>query len=268
MALTMSLEGKVAIVTGGSKGIGRELAIGLSAAGATVVVGYKTDEEGARATCVAIAESGGTAVPVQADVSIEQSVSRLIGTTHDTCGSVDVLVNNAGRTRHTPVGDVTRQDWDDVMDTNLRGPFLASVAAAEAMTSGGVIINVSSCTATLAGAYPQVVYTTSKGGVEVMTRQLAIELAPKVRVNALAPGATAIERTLEYGPMFRESWGQIVPLGRVAEPRDYIPPLVFLASDASAYMTGQTLHVDGGWSIQGNYPDRSLFNFTGDRQRG
>jgi 3-oxoacyl-[acyl-carrier protein] reductase len=265
---TEPLSGKVAIVTGASKGIGRVLACGLAASGASVVVNFKTDEAGADETCRLIGDAGGNAVPMGADVGNAEQVSELIDAAKNWFGRIDVLVNNAGRTRHMPWYNATEEDWDDVMDTNLRGAFLASVAAAQAMSEGGAIINISSCTASLAGDYPQVLYVTSKGALEVMTRQLAIELAPRVRVNALAPGATGMERTHAYGPEFEASWKALVPLGRVGTPEDYVAPLVFLASEASAYVTGQVLRVDGGWSVRGAYPDVSLFDFGADRARG
>jgi NAD(P)-dependent dehydrogenase (short-subunit alcohol dehydrogenase family) len=263
----MSLDGRAAVVTGASKGIGRALAIGLSQAGAKVAVNYKNDQPGAEETCRAIRELGGTAVAVGAAVSDRDEVRRLVDTAHRELGSVDVLVNNAGRTRFGPAGDVTQEDWDDVMGTNLRGAFFTTVAAAEAMGERGSVINISSCAATLMVAY-HAVYTTSKGGLEAMTRQLALELAPRVRVNAIAPAATSMERNWEYDPDFDRSWEEVTPMGRVATPEDYVDPLVFLASDASAFVTGEILHVDGGWTIKGDYPHMAHYDFETDRRRG
>jgi NAD(P)-dependent dehydrogenase (short-subunit alcohol dehydrogenase family) len=266
MSAVWSLEDKVAVVTGSSKGIGRALAVGLPAGGAKVAVNYKNDEAGAQETCRAIRAVGGTAIAVGADVGVLHEVRRLIDTAHSELGSVDVLVNNAGRTRFGPARDVTQEDWDDVINTNLRAPFFATVTAAEAMGDHGSVINISSCAATLMVAY-HAVYTTSKGGLEAMTRQLALELAPYVRVNAIAPAATSMERNWEYDPSFDRSWREVTPMARVATPEDYVAPLVFLASDASAFVTGEILHVDGGWTIKGDYPGMAHYDFATDRRR-
>jgi NAD(P)-dependent dehydrogenase (short-subunit alcohol dehydrogenase family) len=267
MSTAMALEGKVAVVTGSSKGIGRALAIGLAASGAKVAVNYKSDLAGAEETCRTIREAGGAAIAIGADVGVLDEVRGLIDTAHGELGSVGVLVNNAGRTRFGPARDVTQEDWDDVMNTNLRGAFFATVAAADAMGDSGSVINVSSCAATLMVAY-HAVYTTSKGGLEAMTRQLALELAPRVRVNAIAPAATSMERNWEYDPDFDRSWREVTPMGRVATPEDYVAPVVFLASEASAFVTGEVLHVDGGWTIKGDYPGMSHYDFESDRRRG
>jgi 3-oxoacyl-[acyl-carrier protein] reductase len=264
----MSLEGKVAIVTGASKGIGRTLALGLARAGASVAVNYKNDEAGAQETCRAIAELGAAAIAVGADVGERNDARRLVDVARRELGGVDVLVNNAGRTRFGPASDVTNEDWDDVMNTNVRGTFFTTMAAVEAMVERGSVINLSSCAARLMVAY-HAVYTTSKGAVEAMTRQLALELAPRgVRVNAIAPAATSMERNWEYDPDFDRSWEEVTPLGRVATPEDYVAPLVFLASDASAFVTGEILHVDGGWTIKGDYPGMEHYDLGTDRRRG
>lgn len=267
MSETRPLEGRAAVVTGASKGIGRTLAIGLARAGAQVAVNYKNDEDGARETCRAIAELGGSAVALGADVGAPDEARRMIDAAQRAFGRLDVLVNNAGRTRFGPAGAVTPADWDDVMNTNVRGTFFATTAAVEAMGEQGSVINISSCAATLMVAY-HAVYTTSKGAVEAMTRQLALELAPRVRVNAIAPAATSMERNWEYDPDFDRSWRDVTPLGRVATPEDYVAPLVFLASDASAFVTGEVLHVDGGWTIKGDYPGMAHYDFETDRRRG
>jgi NAD(P)-dependent dehydrogenase (short-subunit alcohol dehydrogenase family) len=267
MSAAIPLEGKVAVVTGSSKGIGRALAIGLAGSGAKVAVNYKNDQAGAEETCRAIRDAGGAAIAVGADVGVLDEVRGLIDAAHRELGSVDVLVNNAGRTRFGPARDVTQEDWDDVMNTNLRGAFFATVAAAEAMGESGSVINVSSCAATLMVAY-HAIYTTSKGGLEAMTRQLALELAPRVRVNAIAPAATSMERNWEYDPDFDRSWRDVTPMGRVATPEDYVAPVVFLASEASAFVTGEILHVDGGWTIKGDYPGMAHYDFDTDRRRG
>ncbi len=263
----ISLDGRVAIVTGASKGIGRALAIGLARHGAAVAVNYKNDQPGAAATCAAIRELGATALEVGADVSDVEETRGMVDTVVRELGGLDVLVNNAGRTRFGPAAEVTLEDWDDVMNTNVRGTFFTTMAAVEAMGERGSVINISSCAARLM-VIDHAVYTTSKGAVEGMTRQLALELAPRVRVNAIAPAATSMERNAGYADDFDESWERVTPMGRVATPEDYVAPLTFLASDASAFLTGEILHVDGGWTIKGHYPEMSHHDYTADRQRG
>jgi NAD(P)-dependent dehydrogenase (short-subunit alcohol dehydrogenase family) len=261
------LDGRAALVTGAGKGIGRTLAIGLAEAGAAVAVNYKNDRDGAEATCAAVRKLGVEAIAIGADVSAIDGARALIEAAHSRLGRLDVLVNNAGRTRFGPAAEVTAEDWDDVINTNVRGAFFATVAAAQAMGEKGSVINISSCAATLMVAY-HAIYTTSKGGLEAMTRQLALELAPGVRVNAIAPAATSMERNWEYDPNFDRSWQEVTPLGRVATPEDYVGPLVFLASDASAFVTGEILHVDGGWTIKGDYPGMASYDFDAERKRG
>lgn len=178
-------------------------------------------------------------------------------------------MNNAARTRFGPPNGVTDDDFQDAIDTNLRGPFFASVAANELMqTAGaGAIINISSCAATLM-VPDHAVYTMTKTGLEGLTRQMAIEFAPAVRVNAIAPGPTATERNFEYDPRFSESWQPLIPLGRVGTVDDLLGPTIFLASDAARFLTGQVLHVDGGWTLRGQVPNMTRYDYTSDRQRG
>jgi NAD(P)-dependent dehydrogenase (short-subunit alcohol dehydrogenase family) len=154
------------------------------------------------------------------------------------------------------------------VDTNLRGPFFGSVAAAKAMLAngGGSIINISSCAAKLMVQYHSV-YAMAKGGLENLTRQLAIELAPQVRVNAIAPAPTSTERNRSYDPDYDTKWGAMIPARRVAFVEDYVGPCVFLASDQSRFVTGQILNVDGGWTLRGCTPDTSGYDFSQDRKR-
>lgn len=265
----MELSGKVAVVTGASKGIGRGLAIGLARHGAAVVVNYKNDREGAERTTQTIHDMGGNAVVSGADVSLPSEAKRLIDETVQRFGRIDVLVNNAGRSRFNKALDISIEDWNDVVGTNLCGPFFASQAAARHMQSngGGSIINVSSCAAKLTALYHSI-YTMSKAGLEGLTKQLALEWAPKVRVNAIAPGPTSVERSRSYDPNFDKTWGAIVPMGRVAYPEDLIGPVMFLASDQSCYVTGDILHVDGGWTVQGRTPPMDDFDVSADQKRG
>lgn len=264
---SLPLQGKVAIVTGSSKGIGRALAVGLAGSGASVAVNYKNDRVGAEETCGAIEEAGGSAISLKADIGSIDDIQRMVDATTAEFGRLDILVNNAGRTRFGPLADVTEEDWDDVINTNLGGAFFTTKAAVAAMGDKGAVVNISSCAARLMVAN-HAVYTTSKGGLEAMTRQLALELSPRIRVNAIAPAATSMERNWEYDPNFDRSWADVTPMARVATPEDYIAPVVFLASDAASFITGEILHVDGGWTLKGDYPDMAEYDFETDRRRG
>jgi NAD(P)-dependent dehydrogenase (short-subunit alcohol dehydrogenase family) len=263
------LEGRVAIVTGASKGIGKGLAIGLAEHGADVAVNFKNDAAGANDTTRSVEAAGRKAATIQADVGSSVEARRLIDEACERLGRIDILVNNAGRTRFGPAFDITEEDWDDVVNTNLRGTFFTSIAAAERMRKqgGGTIINISSMAAELM-VPDHSVYTMSKGGVEALTRQLALDWAPTIRVNVIAPAATSIERNLQYDPNFVENWARVIPMGRVAYPEDLVGPLVFLASDQSAFLTGEVLHVDGGWSLKGHVPSMDDYDFSADRRRG
>jgi NAD(P)-dependent dehydrogenase (short-subunit alcohol dehydrogenase family) len=263
------LEGRAALVTGSSKGIGRALAVGLAQNGASVAVNYKTDEQGAIETAALITDAGGEAVVIGADLSKPAEAKALVDEAAERLGRLDVLVNNAGRSRFSLFEDATEEDWEDVVGTNLRGTFFASQAAVKHMRAlgKGSIVNVSSCASVLMVVY-HAAYTMSKGGLDALTRQLAFELAPVIRVNAIAPGATGVERSRQYDPDFDETWGAVVPMGRVIEPEDLVEPVVFLASDRSAVLTGDVLHVDGGWSIQGVVPAMDEFDIEADQKRG
>jgi NAD(P)-dependent dehydrogenase (short-subunit alcohol dehydrogenase family) len=263
------LAGKVALVTGASKGIGQGLAIGLAAAGARVAVNYKTDAAGAETTCATSRKAGGEAEAFAADIGGKAGFERLVDAVCGRFGRLDVLVNNAARTRFGPIFELTEEDFDDVVNTNLRGPFFGSVAAARRMLKqgGGSIINISSCAAKLMIA-DHSSYTMAKGGLEALTRQLAVELAPTVRVNAIAPGPTSTARNRGYDVNYDEKWGAVIPAKRVARVEDYVGPCVFLAGDDSVYLTGQVLNVDGGWTLRGYTPDLSGFDFSKERRRG
>jgi NAD(P)-dependent dehydrogenase (short-subunit alcohol dehydrogenase family) len=263
------LKGRVALVTGASKGIGQGLAVGLAAAGARVAVNYKADADGAKTTCVRIRELKGEAEAFPADIGSKIEFERLVDAVCTRFGRIDVLINNATRTRFGPVFELSEEDFDDVVNTNLRGPFFGSVAAARKMMNQGAgsIINISSCAAKLMVPHHSS-YTMAKGGLEALTRQLAIELAPKVRVNAIAPAPTSTARNRSYDPDYDRKWGAVMPAGRVAFVEDYVGPCVFLASDDSEFLTGQVLNVDGGWTLRGWTPDLSGFDYGQERKRG
>ena len=262
------LSGKIAVVTGASGGIGRGLAIGLAANGALVAVNYKNSRAGAEQTLAAIRQAGGEGELYQADISVKVEFESMVDAVVQRFGGLDILVNNAARTRFGPLSEVTEDDFDDVVDTNLRGPLFGSAAAARYMSlRGGSIINISSCAARMMVPF-HAVYTMAKGGLEALTRQLALELAPSIRVNAIAPGPTSTERNRGYDPEYDEKWKCVIPAGRVGCVEDYVGPCVFLASDDSAFITGQIIGVDGGWTIRGYPPDLSRSDFSKDRQRG
>jgi NAD(P)-dependent dehydrogenase (short-subunit alcohol dehydrogenase family) len=254
------LKDKIILVTGASKGIGRALSLGLAREGADVVVHYHTDAAGARAVAAEIETSGRRSEVIGANIADVAAIQKMFPRVYERFGRLDVLINNAGVTGWTSLFDTTEQKWNEVIDTNLRGTFFCALEGAKMMRAqgGGSIINISTNCAQL-GVRNLVAYASSKGGIHAMTKQLAVELAPfKIRVNTFAPGPVKIERNLRDDPGFESAWGSVVPLGRVAEPEEMIGPAVFLASDESSYMTGQTFYVDGGWTISGKVPVENM----------
>jgi glucose 1-dehydrogenase len=247
--VTGRLAGKVALVTGAARGIGRALARGLAAEGALVHVCDVADAS----AVVAELPPECRGLSLTCDVSdvdrIREVFSRL--------DRLDVLVNCAGITGWTNVLEPSEETWDRVVDTNLKGTFFCSAESVRLMRSsgGGSIVNVSTVVAAR-GMRNLTAYAASKGGINALTIQLAVELAPYgIRVNAFAPGATNVERNLADDPQYVERWAPLIPLGRVAEPEDMVGPAVFLASDESAHVTGQLLYVDGGWTAAGKFPE-------------
>jgi 3-oxoacyl-[acyl-carrier protein] reductase len=246
------LTGKVAIVTGASKGIGAGIAKGLAAAGAAVVVNYASGREGAERLVADIAREGGKAIAVKADVSKAADVERLFGETKKAFGSLDVLVNNAGIYRFAPLEDVTEDEFHREFNTNVLGLLLATKEAMKHFgPGGGSVINISSI-ASMSPTPTAVVYSATKGAVDTITRVLAKELGPKkIRVNAINPGGVETEGTHSMGMIGSDFEKQMVartPLGRLGQPRDIAPVGVFLASAASGWMTGETIAVGGGFS--------------------
>ena len=244
-----SLKDKVAVVTGGSKGIGAETAIHLAAAGAAVVVNYASDKAGAEKTVAAITKAGGRAVAVQADVSKPAEVARLFAESDKAFGGrLDVLVNNAGVYPMAPLDGVTAEHFHKVFDANVLGLILATQAAAKRFgDKGGTVVNVSSI-ASHNGFPGLAVYAASKGAVDAVTRVLATELGPKkVRVNAVNPGPVATEGTANFFTEdAKKQMSGMSPLGRIGQPADIAKVIVFLASDASGWLTGETLYTTGG----------------------
>ncbi len=249
--MSKSLEGKVAVVTGASKGIGAESAIQLAAAGASVVVNYASDQAGADKTVAAITKAGGRAVAVRADVSKPADVERLFAESDRAFGGrLDVLVNNAGVYGFSPLDGITPEHFHKHFDLNVLGLILASQAAARRFgDAGGSIVNVSSLVSTK-GFPGSTVYTATKAAVDGITRVLAAELGPKkVRVNAVNPGVVITEGTHAAGftgGEFEAAYVKSTALGRAGQPGDIAKVVVFLASDAGGWLTGETLFATGG----------------------
>ena len=252
MQTSHSLAGRSAIVTGASRGVGKGIALELARAGCRVAVNYSSSAEAAAATVAEIQSLGVEAFTVRADVSQEVDVDGMLDEAVSRWGRVDVLVNNAGVQTWAPLVDLSEADWTRVIDTNLKGCFLCTRAAARHMTTagGGAIVNIGSGSNKM--PFPKLVaYTASKGGIEMLTRVAAVELGPVgIRVNCVAPGAIEIERTKEENPDYAGLWGRITPLRRVGTPADVGHAVVFLASDQASFVSGQTLWVDGGLFTQ------------------
>jgi 3-oxoacyl-[acyl-carrier protein] reductase len=243
------LTGKVAIVTGASKGIGAGIAKGLAAAGAAVVVNYAGSKEGADAVVREIVAKDGKAVAVQADVAKAEDVKRLFAETKRAFGAPSILVNNAGVYHFQALGEITEDQYRRQFDTNVLGVLLAAQEAAKHFEAGGSIINVSSIAST--NATPNTaVYSATKAAVDSVTRVLSRELgARQIRVNSISPGPTETEGTQAINVFESDMGKQLVaatPLGRVGQPADIAPAAVFLASDAGAWITGESIRVSGG----------------------
>jgi 3-oxoacyl-[acyl-carrier protein] reductase len=246
--MQISLKDKVALVTGGSRGIGRAIALALAGAGATVVVNYRGNQTAADETVAAITAAEGRALAVQADVSTAEDVERLFKTAAEQFGRVDILVNNAGITRDTLLLRMKDDDFDAVLDTNLRGLFLCTRAALRPMTRArfGRIINITSVVG-LVGNAGQANYAAAKAGIIGFTKSAAREMASRgITVNAVAPGYIETELTGVLDEKVRAAILENVPLGRLGTPEDVAGVVCFLASNAAAYITGQTFTVDGG----------------------
>jgi 3-oxoacyl-[acyl-carrier protein] reductase len=248
---TKKLAGKVAVVTGASKGIGASIAKQLAAEGAAVVVNYASSKEGADKVVAEIKSNGGKAVAVRADVAKKADIDQLFAETKKNFGSLDILVNNAGIYEFAPLENVTEEHFHKQFNLNVLGLLLASQAAANQFgPNGGNIINISSIVSTLAvpGAS---VYSATKGAVDAATRSLAKELGPRqIRVNAINPGMVVTEGFQSAGMEGSEMRKQVeaqTPLGRIGQPQDIAGAAVFLASSDSAWLTGETLVIAGGY---------------------
>lgn len=242
------LNGKVALVTGGSRGIGKAIALSLAKNGANVVVNYSGNEAAAQQVVEEITALGVKAIAYKANVSNSEEVATLVKNTVDEFGSIDILVNNAGITRDGLLLRMKDSDWDDVIDTNLKGVFNCIKAAAKFMSRqrNGRIINISSVVGQI-GNPGQMNYVAAKAGVLGLTKTAAKELASRnITVNAIAPGFIETDMTNELNEQIRNQMLANIPLQSFGQPEDIAHAVVFLAMDASRYITGQTINVDGG----------------------
>jgi 3-oxoacyl-[acyl-carrier protein] reductase len=246
--MQLDLTQRVALITGGGRGIGRAIATTLAAAGATVVVNYCNDADTAAETVATITNNGGSAQAIQADVRKSDDVERMVNDTHSTHGRIDILVNNAGITRDGLLLRMKDEDFDSVLETNLRGVYLCTRAVLRPMLRqrGGRIINISSVVG-LAGNIGQANYAAAKAGILGFTRSVAREVATRnITANAIAPGFIETDMTRGLDDTTRQTLLGSIPLRRLGTPQDVANLACFLASDAAAYITGQTLTVDGG----------------------
>ncbi|MCX6014716.1 MAG: 3-oxoacyl-ACP reductase FabG [Chloroflexales bacterium] len=250
--MQIRLNDRIAVVTGGSRGIGRAISLSLATTGATVVVNYRGNQAAADETVASIVAAGGQAVAIQADVAKGEDVERLFKEVNERFGRIDILVNNAGITRDTLMLRMKDDDWDAVMDTNLRGLFLCTRAVLRPMTRvrWGRIINITSVVG-LMGNAGQANYAAAKAGIIGFTKSVAREIGSRtITVNAVAPGFIDTELTASLGPETREALIKQIPLGRLGTPDDVAGLVTFLASEQAAYITGQTFNSDGGMVMQ------------------
>ncbi|MEL6452588.1 MAG: glucose 1-dehydrogenase [Pseudomonadota bacterium] len=244
----MSFAGKAAIVTGGGRDIGRAVAVALAAQGAKVAISYHASAEGANATVAEIEAAGGTALAVQADLSAQAGVDALVGATVEAFGAVDYLVNNAGGlVARKTIAEMDLAHWNTVMDLNLTSTFMMVKACLPHMAAGGGIVNLASLAARDGGGPGAVAYATSKGAVMTMTRGLAKELGPDIRVNALNPGMidTGFHDTFTADAV-RAKVAAATPLGREGRPEEIGATVAFLLSEEASFITGACLDINGG----------------------
>jgi 3-oxoacyl-[acyl-carrier protein] reductase len=249
--MSKKLTGKVAIVTGASKGIGASIAIHLASEGAHVVVNYAKDKKGADQTVAEILHKGGKALAVQANMSHEAEIKHLFSESSKAFGKLDILVNNAGIYDFITLEETKAEHFHAMFDLNVLGPLLASREAVKHFgPSGGSIINISSIAATAATPH-LAVYCATKAAVNALTRCLGTELGPRnIRVNGVAPGMVETPGTETKGILaseMRKEMESQTPLGRIGKPHDITPAVVFLASDDAAWITGETLYISGGF---------------------
>lgn len=244
----MHLDGKVIIVTGASRGIGRSVAIEMAKLGAKVVINYAGNAAAAEEVKNSIVSAGGQAIVIKADVANVEAVEAMVKETVDTFGRIDVLINNAGITRDNLLMRMREEDWDAVLNINLKGVFVCTKAVSRIMMKqrAGKIINMTSVVG-LMGNAGQANYSAAKAGVVGFTKSMAKELASRgITVNAIAPGFINTDMTAVLSEKVKEDLAGKIPAGRLGNPEDVAAAVAFLASDAASYITGQTLNVDGG----------------------
>ena len=241
-------DGKSAIVTGASRGIGREIALHLANEGARVAVNYSGSKDKADDVVKLITESGGEAFAIQADVSNTDDVKNMVDKTLEMFGSIDILVNNAGITRDNLLMRMKEDEWDDVININLKGVFLCTKGVTRQMMRqrAGRIVNVASIVG-VSGNPGQANYVAAKAGVIGFTKTAAKELASRnINVNAVAPGFITTDMTDALSEEVKSQMLSVIPLGKLGNPEDVARTVLFLLSDDAVYITGQTIHVDGG----------------------
>lgn len=249
------LDGKTAVVTGAARGLGKAMAAGLAEAGANIVI-PDLNLEGAREAAAEIAEIGVKTLALETDVTDEKDVMEMVNKIEEEFERIDILINNAGICKHIPAEDMSLQEWQDVIDVNLNGVFLCAQKVGQHMieNGGGSIINISSMSAYIVN-YPQCQssYNASKAGVSHLTKSLAAEWSEhNIRVNAIAPGYMRTNMTQEVineTPELTEHWVDPAPMKRMGEPEELQGAAVYLASEASSFMTGNILIIDGGYTI-------------------
>ena len=268
----MQLQNRAALITGASRGIGKEIALELARRGWHVAVNYFNDPQAMVDATVAeiravTSQAGGReagageghpieVLAIEADIRSSVQVAAMFEQVLAAFGRIDLLVNNAGVQTWKPLLDVTEEEWDLVIDTNLKGCFLCTQQAARYMKDhgGGAIVNLGSGCNKL--AFPRLVaYTASKGGIEMFTKEAAVELGQyNIRVNCIAPGSIESERTRAEDPDYAGTWSKLTPLGRVGTAADIAPTVAFLASPDAAFISGQTIGIDGALFVQAQWP--------------
>lgn len=245
------LENQVAIVTGAARGIGRAIALSLAQQGVSVIVNCSSSTEQAETVVAEIKKNGGEAQVIKCDVSDSEAVEAMFAKVMETYGQIDILVNNAGITRDNLLIRMSEEDFETVIDTNLKGTFLCSKFAVKAMLKkrSGKIINISSVSG-VAGNVGQANYSAAKAGMIGLTKTMAKEVAARgITVNAIAPGFIETDMTDKLSDAIKEAVIKQIPLGRFGKPEDIASAVTFLASDSGAYITGQTINIDGGMVI-------------------
>lgn len=247
----MILKDKIALVTGGTRGIGREIALSLAKEGASIAISYNNNDALAQEVVEEIQKNGVRAIAIKANVAKGEEVARMVKKLEEELGSVDILVNNAGVTKDNLLIRMTEEDWDRVLDVNLKGVFLVTKALARSMMKKryGKIINISSVVG-INGNPGQGNYAASKAGVIGFTKSMARELASRgIRVNAIAPGFIETDMTDKLKEDIKEAMMKNIPLGSFGKPEDIANLVVFLASKNADYITGEVIRVDGGMAI-------------------